>query len=165
MFDKRGTDIISLVLFILMLSTTFRSLDCTTTSSAAEESLRSQVKDTEHLAEHLQEHFGMDEAAAKKYLKDNDENAQYFLTHDNNNDSKLDGLEILQALSHHGIGEENANKTQEESDKALVDFVDMILTDQDVNKDGYITYPEFVSYMNKYTNAHGGQQDDQQNKT
>ena len=32
----------------------------------------------------------------------------------------------------------------------LVEFVDMILKDQDFNKDGYIDYPEYISYYTKY---------------
>ena len=32
----------------------------------------------------------------------------------------------------------------------LVEFVDMILKDQDYNHDGYIDYPEYISYYSKY---------------
>jgi len=36
----------------------------------------------------------------------------------------------------------------------LVEFVDMILKDQDFNKDGYIDYPEYISYYTKYEQQH-----------
>lgn len=38
----------------------------------------------------------------------------------------------------------------EENTDTLVEFVDMILKDQDFNKDGYIDYPEYISYYAKY---------------
>ena len=34
--------------------------------------------------------------------------------------------------------------------ETLVEFVDMILKDQDFNKDGYIDYPEYISYYTKF---------------
>ena len=32
----------------------------------------------------------------------------------------------------------------------LIEFVDMILKDQDYNRDGYIDYPEYISYYTKF---------------
>ncbi|KXJ16017.1 multiple coagulation factor deficiency protein 2 homolog [Exaiptasia diaphana] len=140
--------LVGFLLFTIHLS----QIKCETNSTVAEENLRSQVKDTNHLVEHLQDHFGLDEKAAREYLKNNDENAQYFLMHDNNNDSKLDGLEILSSLSHHRHQEDEKHDKEDShnSEESLVEFVDMILSDQDLNKDGFITYPEFITFMSKH---------------
>ena len=32
----------------------------------------------------------------------------------------------------------------------LVEFVDMVMKDQDLNDDGYIDYPEYISYYTKF---------------
>ena len=37
-----------------------------------------------------------------------------------------------------------------DSTDTLVEFVDMILKDQDYNNDGYIDYPEYISYYSKF---------------
>lgn len=117
------------------------------------------VKDIWHLKEHLKEHFGMEEKAAEEYLKENNAQAQFFLMHDYDNNSRLDGLELLHSFSHHEHSAEEHQDThdhhtgppapKQEDDHDFVNFVDVILEDQDLNKDGYISYPEYVTFMNK----------------
>ncbi|GAB1863965.1 Multiple coagulation factor deficiency protein 2-like protein [Camponotus japonicus] len=67
----------------------------------------------------------------------------YFKIHDIDNNTKLDGLEILHALQHtlHEDGEE----TQSEQDLSwIVDLIDKVLAEDDVNNDGYLEYVEYV---------------------
>ena len=45
--------------------------------------------------------------------------------------------------------ERGASASKQDDDHDFVNFVDVILEDQDLNKDGYISYPEYVTFMNK----------------
>ncbi|EDO37534.1 predicted protein, partial [Nematostella vectensis] len=67
----------------------------------------------------------------------------FFLMHDYDNNSRLDGLEILNSLSHNHH-EQDAEHNKEQSQEQLISFVDLILNDQDLDKDGYISYAEFI---------------------
>ncbi len=44
------------------------------------------------------------------------------------------------------------SENQDSSDQTdtLVEFVDMVMKDQDVNDDGYVDYPEYISYYTKF---------------
>ena len=46
---------------------------------------------------------------------------------------------------HSGVEHENTDQTD-----TLVEFVDMVMRDQDVNDDGFIDYPEYISYYTKF---------------
>ena len=52
---------------------------------------------------------------------------------------------------------------EEESDNTdtLVEFVDMILKDQDNNNDGFIDYPEYISYYTKFEGTHQTEKKDE----
>ena len=49
-------------------------------------------------------------------------------------------------LFHAIVDQQDAHNSEE----SLVEFVDIILSDQDTNKDGFITYPEFITFMSKH---------------
>lgn len=123
----------------------------------AQEVLEIQAHDSHHLKEHLMEQMGLDEEAAIKYLNETKGEVQFFLMHDYDNNSKLDGLELFQGLSHHDHSQDE--KDDHESSKIAEDematFVDTILEDQDRNDDGYIDYPEFVHSF-RPTSGHSG---------
>jgi len=82
-----------------------------------------------------------------------EQNFYYFKLHDTNNDNRLDGLEVVAAFDH-VHQEENANNTTAEqqpppphherlADEELMRLVDDILKEEDLNRDGYISYQEF----------------------
>jgi len=90
-------------------------------------------------------------------MDDNDILMQYFKKHDSDNNMKLDGLELLKALSnmeeddHHHHDDKEGAEGVEEDDKPsvnideMIPIVDSILEEDDKDKDGYINWPEFIS--------------------
>src|SRR5580704_18061402 len=80
-----------------------------------------------------------------------EQNFYYFKLHDTNNDNRLDGLEVVAAFNHVHQEESNANTTagqppphQERlADEELIRLVDDILKEEDLDRDGYISYQEF----------------------
>ena len=69
--------------------------------------------------------------------------------HDTNNDNRLDGLEVVAAFDH-VHQEDNANSTDQTppvhdrlADEELIRLVDDILKEEDLDRDGYISYEEF----------------------
>ena len=81
-----------------------------------------------------------------------EQNFYYFKLHDTNNDNRLDGLEVVAAFDH-VHHEETSNNTADAtatppaherlSDEELIRLVDDILKEEDINRDGYISYEEF----------------------
>ena len=115
------------------------------------------VKDSDHIREHLKSQYGFDDKQANEYLKEHDTQTQFFVMHDYDKNTKLDGLELLKSMSHvHEHEEEGGNHdeahTEPDNTETLIEFVDMILKDQDFNNDGYIDYPEYVNYYSKLGN-------------
>ena len=75
----------------------------------------------------------------------------YFKLHDYDNNNKLDGLELIQALTHYHHddddeeeGQEGGSKKHQMSEKEMQELIDPILEEEDDNNDGYIDYPEFA---------------------
>ena len=95
----------------------------------------------------------------------------YFKMHDNDDNNKLDGLELIKSLIHWHVEEgkqvDQAHQQQGQqqqqqqqppqqqpphpdhtklfSDQELSELIDPILQNDDKNGDGYIDYPEFIS--------------------
>merc|ERR1712215_570596 len=109
-------------------------------------------KEREHIREHIKEEY-IDTAK----LDDNSLLMQYFKKHDSDNNMKLDGLELLKAISgmeeddHHHDDEDAESAEEEAEDKPglniheMIPIVDSILEEDDKDKDGYINWPEFIS--------------------
>ncbi|CAC5405703.1 MCFD2 [Mytilus coruscus] len=116
----------------------------------------SLTQDEAHIKEHLK-----DEIDVTKKMTPQELEFHYFRLHDTNNDTKLDGLEIMSALSHiqhmfeiqphekQGKTEAEIQKLQAErkagSLQYFADVIDNVLKDDDFNHDGYISYPEYMS--------------------
>jgi len=109
-------------------------------------------EEREHIKEHIKEEY-IDTAK----MDDNDLLMQYFKKHDTDNNMKLDGLELLKAISnmeeddhHHHDDKEGAEGTEEDEKPSvnideMIPIVDSILEEDDKDKDGYINWPEFIS--------------------
>ncbi|GFS93916.1 hypothetical protein NPIL_281791 [Nephila pilipes] len=77
----------------------------------------------------------------------------YFKMHDNDNNGKLDGLELVKSLLHWHIEENNfmeSGSPEEGTTKIfgheeLSMLIDPILSSDDTNFDGFIDYGEFVA--------------------
>ena len=78
---------------------------------------------------------------------DSDEATQfhYFKLHDYDNNNKLDGLELYSAISHYAQhhGDEGDSGPGLE-DEQIITLVDAVLEQDDLNKDGFVDYFEFV---------------------
>ncbi len=84
-----------------------------------------------------------------------EQNFYYFKLHDTNNDNRLDGLEVIAAFDHvheeEYIHDDTSNGTQTErlADEELTNLVDDILKDEDLDRDGFISYEEFKHALEK----------------
>jgi hypothetical protein len=126
------------------------------------------------ICRHIKAHIKEDYLDTSK-LDDNSLLMQYFKKHDSDNNMKLDGLELLKAISnmegtdilfiissfniffileddhHHDDKDNESSETSEDEDKKklkldeMVPIVDSILEEDDKDKDGYINWPEFIS--------------------
>ncbi|CAH0769010.1 unnamed protein product [Bemisia tabaci] len=128
-----------------------------------------QDKNLLHDAEHIQEDLGdwVTKGSARKLTPEELE-FHYFIVHDFDNNTKLDGLEILKAISHtldHGEEESDRGGRHHADDShtateepltdeekrltehyqgVLVELIDQVLLEDDTDKDGFLSYPEFV---------------------
>ena len=109
--------------------------------------------DVGHIREHLISQYGFGDKQAAEYLEKHDVQTQFFIMHDFDRNHKLDGLELMNALMHdnhheHDMEEEEEahHKDNEADMKSIEDLVDLLLTQQDLNNDGYIDYPEYIEY-------------------
>lgn len=114
------------------------------------------VQDMSHEREHIKEHFDVPIDTSK--MSEQELQFHYFKMHDADNNNKLDGCELIKSLIHwHEHGQKDPHsgepvKAPEPkifSDEELVKLIDPILTMDDVNKDGYIDYPEFIRAQSK----------------
>ncbi|PVD25454.1 hypothetical protein C0Q70_13110 [Pomacea canaliculata] len=113
------------------------------------------VGNQEHLREHLKNEININ-----KDLSPEEMEFHYFRLHDSNNDTLLDGQEIMKALTHmmqppELMPFEMQGKTAPDIAKlkkerylqfmqGIVQVVDKVLETDDVDKDGYLTYPEYI---------------------
>jgi len=95
------------------------------------------VNDQEHLKEHLKEQIDVTK------MSEADQQFYYFKVHDSDNNNKLDGIELSNAMAHYHDEEQGESK-EEYTETELGSMVDQILDEDDLNKDGYIDYPEFI---------------------
>lgn len=121
-------------------------------------------EEREHMRHHVKEDF-MD---PEEKLDDNQLLMQYFRKHDMDGNNKLDGVELLKALTkmneedhdhdheEEKSGEEGEGEKKEETEKKddgspkfsieeVIPIIDSILEQDDLDNDGYITWPEFLS--------------------
>lgn len=104
---------------------------------------------------HIQEHIQVPIDTSK--MTDAELQFHYFKIHDSDNNNKLDGCELIKSLIHwHEQGNKEPHNEQtphvEEkvfSDEELVALIDPILQMDDINRDGYIDYPEFIKAQQK----------------
>merc|ERR1711994_1034920 len=111
-------------------------------------------KERDHMKQHVKEDYlDMDALDDVSLLM------QYFKKHDTDGNYKLDGLELLKAMSamsdedhHHGDydtegmdAEDILVEREQMPVSDLMHIVDDILQDEDKDNDGYITWPEFLT--------------------
>ncbi|KAK3092737.1 hypothetical protein FSP39_006750 [Pinctada imbricata] len=88
----------------------------------------------------------------KEEMSEEELEFHYFKLHDYDSNNRLDGTEIVKAITHfHEEGEQHEASPDAQqqkkvfSDEELVNIVDLVLKEDDLNLDGYIEYAEFVT--------------------
>jgi Ca2+-binding EF-hand superfamily protein len=94
-----------------------------------------------------------------------EQNFYYFKLHDTNNDNRLDGLEVIAAFDHvhdeeyshddNNINEKNHTQIERLPDEELTNLVDDIFKDEDLDRDGFISYEEFKRALENDKMAEG----------
>ena len=149
-FLKTSSDIYSDIKFAPKVHQPDKDPTASTTPKSSD-SLRLGSDDVAHIREHLKTQYGMNDDHVDDYMKEYDAQTQFFAMHDYDNNTKLDGLELLKAMTHNHDDEEGDGEKKEEGkdEESLVDFVDLILKDQDYNNDGYIDLVEYYDYHSR----------------
>ncbi|KAK2582278.1 hypothetical protein KPH14_004621 [Odynerus spinipes] len=113
-----------------------------------------------HDATHLKEDMGPI-AAQLDFSKMSEQEIEfhYFKVHDIDNNTKLDGLEILYAIQHtlhehNSAADESKSSDEVHEDEEqvkpedelpwIIDFIDRVLEEDDLDNDGYLGYVEYV---------------------
>ncbi|XP_046430305.1 multiple coagulation factor deficiency protein 2 homolog isoform X2 [Neodiprion fabricii] len=105
-----------------------------------------------HDASHLKEDLGAlaDQLDLSK-MSDQELEFYYFNFHDIDNNTKLDGLEILNAILHTLHQHEGDERTEYETAREnleelprIIDLIDNVLEEDDLDNDGYLGYIEYV---------------------
>ncbi|CRK96415.1 CLUMA_CG009831, isoform A [Clunio marinus] len=105
---------------------------------------------------HIAEHMEVPIDTSK--MTDQELQFHYFKMHDADNNNKLDGCELIKSLIHwHAQGSKDNEHQQQVpqveekifTDEELNTLIDPILQSDDLNKDGFIDYPEFIRAQQK----------------
>lgn len=68
----------------------------------------------------------------------------FFRLHDQDSNDKLDGLEIMAAMSHFSEHETEGNTESVMSQERINEMVDSVLAQEDADDDGFVDYYEFI---------------------
>jgi len=109
-----------------------------------------RIHDKQHIASHL---HGIVTDPDLSKMSEQELQFHYFKMHDNDNNNKLDGSELIKSLIHWHVEESkhlgtNAppmGTTKMFNDNELEQMIDPILEMDDKNMDGFIDYPEFIA--------------------
>ncbi|XP_023233117.1 multiple coagulation factor deficiency protein 2 homolog isoform X1 [Centruroides sculpturatus] len=111
------------------------------------------LRDRNHIKEDLKNEYDFDVADD---ISDFEMEFYYFQLHDLDKDGKLDGLELLMALSHVTEERISENERYNEADRLEKQrkqneiyeldaaIIDLLFSEDDLNNDGYLTYHEFA---------------------
>lgn len=104
------------------------------------------LRDVEHIKEDVE---GMGFKTNVDKMSPEELEFHYFKLHDFDNNSKLDGLEILKAIQHTVHDETGtAEGEQQEGSKNqleyFIDLIDQVLAEDDQDNDGFLSYGEYV---------------------
>ncbi|KAK3597168.1 hypothetical protein CHS0354_038093 [Potamilus streckersoni] len=113
------------------------------------------AQDQAHIKEHMKDEINMNKQMTPQEME-----FHYFRIHDVNNDTQLDGIEILQAMSHMipppeltftekvGKSDEQIEAMKKDRQEGMlkyyIDIIDRVLQIDDLDHNGYLSYPEYV---------------------
>lgn len=86
-------------------------------------------------------------------MTEDEKNFYYFKLHDLDNNNNLDGLEMLNAATHHKHDDshqldEIENPSDNDSFLHIVEVIDDFIEYADLDSDGYLNYPEYIRAIN-----------------
>lgn len=96
--------------------------------------------------DHVLEHLDGVINKPKEQMTQEEQNFYYFKLHDYDNNNKLDGLELVSAFAHSDEKHDDQNQQEQVlkvprmSDDDLIKLIDEIMRDEDIDKDGFISY-------------------------
>ncbi|XP_067939625.1 multiple coagulation factor deficiency protein 2 homolog [Watersipora subatra] len=93
----------------------------------------------DHVLEELEHQINTKD---KKDMTEKELQFHYFKLHDFDDNNLLDGLEIVKALRHN---HEQTDQQKQSTDDEVIAIVDNVLVNDDVNKDGYVSFYEFMA--------------------
>ncbi|XP_011303917.1 multiple coagulation factor deficiency protein 2 homolog [Fopius arisanus] len=101
------------------------------------------LHDTAHLIEDMGD-FGNEIDVSK--MTEQQLDFYYFQAHDVDNNTKLDGLEMLHAIQHSFHHDEDDHEVVDEASQIpfIVELIDRVLEEDDLDHDGYLGYIEYV---------------------
>lgn len=101
------------------------------------------LHDTAHLVEDMG-HYGETMDISK--MNDEELSFYYFKAHDIDNNTKLDGLEMLHAIQHtfHEHDDKLGDYDSEKQIRLIIELIDRVLEEDDMDNDGYLGYIEYV---------------------
>ncbi|XP_062913115.1 multiple coagulation factor deficiency protein 2 homolog [Mobula hypostoma] len=106
---------------------------------------RSIITDHHHLEEELKQHLGKIDLDK---MSENELEFYFFTLHDFDKNMLLDGLEILTALKE-SLEEALAVFPKEDMLNLLTEMTDEVLEKDDMDKDGYLSYYEYMHSQNR----------------
>ncbi|XP_053315083.1 multiple coagulation factor deficiency protein 2 homolog [Spea bombifrons] len=134
-------------LFLFFLFASWRFVTCSPNAKAAKEfpshvfHNKTIIADHHHLEEDLKHEIG--DVDLEKASEDELE-FYYFTMHDFDHNKLLDGLEIMAALQdslEHYLGD---TFSKEEKMKHYIEMTDEVLEEDDLDKDGFLSYVEYM---------------------
>ncbi|XP_025199824.1 multiple coagulation factor deficiency protein 2 homolog [Melanaphis sacchari] len=107
-----------------------------------------QDKPILHDKRHIEEDLGLPDIDDSN-LTDEELEFRYFIAHDYDKNTMLDGLELMSAFAHN-MENYGDTETKISNLENYTDLVDQILYDDDTNYDGFLSYTEYVIAKNKH---------------
>ncbi|XP_070578775.1 multiple coagulation factor deficiency protein 2 homolog [Ptychodera flava] len=104
---------------------------------------KTKIHDQQHILDHLEGQINKPESE----MTEQELQFHYFKVHDYDNNNKLDGIELVAAMTHYHE-EDEGHEAEQMTEKDMAEMIDTILEEDDANKDGYIDFPEFVLSTN-----------------
>ncbi|CAF1073717.1 unnamed protein product [Adineta steineri] len=123
--------------------------------------MEDHVHDINHMKHDLQGQINK----PVEQMSQEEQNFYYFKLHDINNDNRLDGLEVIASFDHEHEeenlqnatvdGHHNNTKNERIGDEELTNLIDDILKEEDLDRDGFISYEEFKVALEREAATHG----------
>ncbi|XP_070498469.1 lymphotoxin beta receptor inhibitor-like isoform X2 [Chironomus tepperi] len=97
------------------------------------------MQEKDHIAEHMEVPIDTSKMTEQELQ------FHYFKMHDADNNNKLDGCELIKSLIHWHENDGKKELSEAYTDDQIENAIDSVINMMDKDKDGFITYSEFIS--------------------